>query len=251
MDTKDTREYVKKVYGSIATGQGSCGCECGPGEVAKSVGYSPEELTSIPKGSNLGLGSGNPTAIADLKKGETVLDLGSGAGFDCFVSANKVGSKGRVIGVDMTPEMIEKAQENAEKGGFGNVEFRLGELENLPVLDGSVDVVISNCVINLSTDKPKAFEEVYRALKPGGRIAISDVALTRELPEEILANREAYAGCVAGAVLVNEYKRLVVAAGFQDVSVKVKEPETSCASGRTEGAQTTSPIVSVSVVAHK
>jgi arsenite methyltransferase len=249
----DTREYVKEVYGNIARGQGGCGCDCGPGagEVANNIGYSAEELGSIPNGSNLGLGSGNPTASAGLKEGETVLDLGSGAGFDCFVSANKVGGNGRVIGVDMTPEMVEKARGNAEKGGFGNVEFRLGEVENLPVEDSTVDVVISNCVINLSTDKPKAFQEVFRVLKPGGRIAISDVALTQELPEEVLTNREAYAGCVAGAILVDEYKRLVIEAGFRDVSVKVKESEASCTSGQSEGVQTTSPIVSVSVVAHK
>ena len=244
----DTKEYVKEVYGKIATGSGGCGCDCGPsaGVVAKSVGYSDQELKTIPEGSNLGLGSGNPTATASIKEGETVLDLGSGAGFDCFVSANQVGSNGRVIGVDMTPEMIEKARGNAETGGFNNVEFRLGEVENLPVEGSTVDVVISNCVINLSTDKPKAFKEIFRVLKAGGRIAISDVALTSDLPEEVRGDRKAYAGCVAGAVLVDEYKRHVVEAGFKDVSLKVKESESSCASG-----ETASPVVSVSVVAHK
>jgi SAM-dependent methyltransferase len=200
-----------------------CGT-CGPDtrEFAKSIGYSEKELKAIPDEANLALSCGNPTALASLKEGEIVLDLGSGAGFDCFLAASKVGSKGKVIGVDMTPEMVEKAREIAEKNGVKNVEFRLGEIENLPVADNSVDVVISNCVINLSADKARVFREVHRVLKPGGRIAISDIALLKELPKKIQESIEAYVGCVGGAMLVDEYKKIVEAAGLKDVKVTNK-----------------------------
>ncbi|MBU2462412.1 arsenite methyltransferase [bacterium] len=225
MDKKETKRIVKEAYGKIAQGQEDCGCgTCGPDtkEFAKSIGYSEEELKAIPDEANLALSCGNPTALASLKKGEVVLDLGSGAGFDCFLVASKVGPKGKVIGVDMTPPMIEKARENARKNGICNVEFKLGEIENLPVAETSVDVVISNCVINLSADKPKVFQDVYRVLKSGGRIAISDIALLKKLPKKIQENMKAYVGCIAGAILIDEYKRIVEASGLKDVKITVK-----------------------------
>ena len=187
--------------------------------ISRAIGYSEEELGAVPEGANLGLGCGNPVALASLKKGETVLDLGSGAGFDCFLVANKVGKKGKVIGVDMTPEMLEKARENARKGDYKNVEFRLGEIENLPVADSSVDVVISNCVINLSTDKTRVFQEGFRALKPGGRLMISDIVLLKELPDAIKDSVTAYVGCVSGAMLKEDYLKAVKAAGFRKVKI--------------------------------
>jgi len=225
MDKKGIRKIVREAYGKIAQGQEGCGCgPCGPDakEFAKSIGYSEEELKAIPDEANLALSCGNPTALASLKEGEVVLDLGSGAGFDCFLAASKVGANGKVIGVDMTPEMVEKARDNAKKNGVRNVEFRLGEIENLPVLDNSIDVVISNCVINLSADKPRVFQEVYRVLKPGGRIAISDIALLKELPEKIRQSIQAYVGCVGGAILVDDYKKIVKASGLRNVEITIK-----------------------------
>jgi SAM-dependent methyltransferase len=187
--------------------------------ISRAIGYSEEELGSVPDGANLGLGCGNPLALASLKKGEIVLDLGSGGGFDCFLAADRVGKKGKVIGVDMTPEMLERARENARKGDYKNVEFRLGEIENLPVADSSVDVVISNCVINLSTDKKRVFQEGFRALKPGGRLMISDIVLLQELPDSIKDSVTAYVGCVSGAMLKDDYLRTVKAAGFRKVKI--------------------------------
>ena len=226
MNKEKTIKIVRDAYGKIAKGQKGCGCGtcCGPDakEYAKSIGYSEEELKAIPNEANLGLSCGNPTALAGLKKGETVLDLGAGAGFDCFLAASKVGYKGKVIGVDMTPEMIEKARGNAKRNVVKNVEFRLGEIENLPLADNSVDVVISNCVINLSADKTRVFQEIYRVLKPGGRISISDIALLKELPEKIRDSILAYVGCIAGAVSVDEYKKIVEEAGFKNVKVSGK-----------------------------
>lgn len=225
MAKKRVQKIVRDAYGKIAKGKQGCGCgTCGSQaeKFAESIGYSQEELKVIPTEANLGLSCGNPTALANLKKGETVLDLGSGAGFDCFLAASKVGQAGKVIGVDMTPEMIEKARDNAQKDGVKNVEFRLGEIENLPVADASIDVVISNCVINLSADKQRAMREVYRVLKPGGRIAISDIALKKELPKTIQENISAYVGCVAGAILVNDYKKEIESAGLKGVKITVK-----------------------------
>ncbi len=187
--------------------------------VSKAIGYTDEEIEAIPDGANLGLGCGNPTALASLKEGEVVLDLGSGGGIDCFLAANAVGKSGRIIGVDMTPEMIERARENAGKSGYQNIEFRLGEIENLPVADNSADVVISNCVINLSPDKSRVFKEAYRALKPGGRVMVSDIVLLKELPDAIKSSVEAYVGCVAGASRKDEYLATIAAAGFQNVEV--------------------------------
>jgi len=190
-----------------------------PETVSKAIGYTDDELTSVPDGANLGLGCGNPIALASLSDGETVLDLGSGAGFDCFLAANKVGDSGKVIGIDMTPEMLEKARQNAEKGGYENVEFRLGEIENLPTADNSVDVVISNCVINLSPDKKRVFNEAFRVLKPGGRLMVSDITLLKELPEFIKNSIAAYVGCISGALIKDEYLGAIKSAGFQEVSV--------------------------------
>ena len=229
MDEIEVKRMVREAYGSIAAdgGKSCCGTSGADASVfAKSIGYCGEELALIPEGSNLGLSCGNPTAIAGLKDGEVVLDLGSGAGFDCFIAASKVGPSGKIIGVDMTPQMLEKARENARKGGFGNVEFRLGEIENLPVADNSVDVVISNCVINLSTHKARVFSEISRVLKPGGRIAVSDMALLRELPEKMKKDQDAYVGCIAGAVPVDEYRRLVEESGLEGVRVTPKGPST-------------------------
>jgi len=233
MAEKRVQKIVRDAYGKIAKGQKDCGCGTCGSQVktfAESIGYSQEELNVIPAQANLGLSCGNPTALANLKTGEVVLDLGSGAGFDCFLAASKVGPKGRVIGVDMTPEMVEKARDNAQKDGSKNVEFRLGEIENLPVADNSVDVVISNCVINLSADKPRVMREIYRALKPWGRIAISDIALKKELPGKIQDNIAAYVGCVAGAMLIDEYKRTVEATGMKNVKITIKGSSSCIAS---------------------
>lgn len=224
MDENEVKKTVQAAYGLIVqTGTSCCSgsCVCDTTALAKSLGYSEDELSNLPEGANLGLSCGNPTALAGLKEGEVVLDLGSGAGFDCFVVSPKVGPSGKVIGVDMTPAMLEQARGNAQKGNFTNVEFRLGEIENLPVADNSVDVVISNCVINLSPNKKRVFQEIHRVLKPGGRIAISDMALLKELPEKIKQSVEAYTGCIASAVLVDEYKRLVEASGIKGIKLTV------------------------------
>ena len=227
---KDTeiRKSVREGYGKIAKEGSSCcnksSAACCNGtqsarDISKSIGYSEEDVNNIPDGANLGLGCGNPIGLASLKEGETVLDLGSGAGFDCFLAANKVGGKGRVIGVDMTPEMLEKARENARKNNYTNVEFRLGEIENLPVADNAVDIIISNCVINLAPDKNKVFKEAYRVLKPGGRLMVSDIVLTKELPAFIRESVQAYIGCVSGAALEEEYLGAIEDAGFTNVRV--------------------------------
>ncbi len=226
------RKAVRDAYGKVAQRSSSCcgparsSC-CGPvqSDCCGSAGQTSEcvdaDLKNVPEGANLGLGCGNPVALASLKPGETVLDLGSGAGFDCFLAAQRVGEKGMIIGVDMTPEMIDKARANAAKGGYQNVEFRLGEIEHLPVADGSVDVIMSNCVINLAPDKRAVLKEAYRVLKPGGRVAISDLALRKELPEKLRSSIEAYVGCIGGAILIDEYKEAVRNAGFKDVKLTI------------------------------
>jgi SAM-dependent methyltransferase len=227
MNKEETKKIVREGYAKVATQKSSC---CGPinsccgttdaaQDISKKIGYTDEELKAVPEGANLGLGCGNPVAIASLKEGETVLDLGSGPGLDCFLAADKVGKDGRVIGIDMTPEMLEKASANAVKGNYSNVEFRLGEIENLPVDDNSVDVVISNCVINLSPDKESVFKETFRVLKPGGRIMVSDVVLSKELPDIIKDSIDAYVGCISGAETKDDYIKTIKAAGFQDVSI--------------------------------
>ncbi|MGB3860503.1 MAG: arsenite methyltransferase [Candidatus Aminicenantaceae bacterium] len=227
MKEEKIKEFVKNRYANFARKGSSC-CEpspscCGDTDMASTIsqkiGYSDEELKSIPDGANLGLGCGNPIALASLKEGETVLDLGAGAGFDCFLAANQVGEKGKVIGIDMTPEMIEKARENAKKGNYTNVEFKLGEIEDLPIADESADIIISNCVINLSPDKPKVFEEAFRVLKPGGRLMVSDIVLLKELPDFIKESIDAYVSCVSGALLKEDYIAVIKNAGFQDVGI--------------------------------
>jgi arsenite methyltransferase len=187
------------------------------------LGYSKNDVQNVPKGANMGLGCGNPQAIAELKEGETILDLGSGGGFDAFLAARKVGTAGKVIGVDMTPEMIQKSRNNAQKGGFSNVEFRLGEIECVPVQDASVDVIISNCVINLSPAKKRVFAEAFRVLKSGGRLALSDIIATQTLPDEIKQDLALYSGCIAGAISIDQLKLYLQEAGFQSIEVQVKE----------------------------
>ena len=231
MKETDVKKIVREGYARIARGGGSCcssgGSCCGSAgmteSISKKIGYSDEELTSVPEGANLGLGCGNPVALAALKEGDVVLDLGSGAGFDCFLAANKVGGGGKVIGVDMTPDMLEKARENAHKGGYTNVEFRLGEIEHLPVADSHVDVIISNCVINLSPDKPAVFNEAFRVLKPGGRLMVSDIVLLNELPAFIKSSVAAYVGCVSGAMIKEDYLGAIKSAGFKDVSIVAED----------------------------
>ncbi|PZN12555.1 MAG: arsenite S-adenosylmethyltransferase [Bacillota bacterium] len=197
-----------------------CGGVVSVEEIGRVLGYSEEELQAAPEGAHLGLGCGNPLLIASLRPGDTVLDLGCGAGFDCFLAARQVGETGRVIGVDMTPEMLARARENARKGGFTNVEFRLGEIEHLPVADQSVDVVISNCVINLSPEKEQVFREAFRVLKPGGRLAVSDMVSRVPLPPELREDAALYCGCLAGVASVPELERMLAAAGFQQIEIK-------------------------------
>ncbi len=218
MEKDGIRRIVRDGYARRAAQGGACD-PCGGRSISEIVGYSAEELGSVPGGADMGLGCGNPVAIASVKEGETVIDLGCGGGLDCFLAANKTGKTGRVIGIDMTPEMIEKARENATKGNYTNVEFRLGEIENLPVADNSGDLVISNCVINLSPDKPRVFREVFRILKPGGRIMISDLVLTRDLPEFLKDSVDAYISCLAGAVKKDEYTGVIRRAGFREVEI--------------------------------
>jgi len=227
MKEDEIKKAVRDGYAKIAGGS-SCGCSqasscCGqPGlekEISSGIGYSEEEMNKVPEGSNLGLGCGNPVALASIKKGDVVLDLGSGAGFDCFLAADKVGPEGKVIGVDMTPEMIEKARENARNGGYSNVEFRLGEIENLPVGNDSIDLIISNCVVNLSPDKDRVFAEAFRVLKPGGKVTISDIVLASELPYFIKNDMAAYVSCISGALIKDSYLESVKNAGFTDIKV--------------------------------
>ncbi|NPV83530.1 MAG: arsenite methyltransferase [Candidatus Aminicenantes bacterium] len=228
MKEEEIKKTVRKRYAAAARSGESCCSQsffcCGSqqeplSDSALAVGYSEDELQAIPAEANLGLGCGNPTALAGLKPGETVLDLGSGAGIDCFLAARRVGPTGRVIGVDMTPEMIDRARANARRGGYSNVEFRLGEIENLPLADSSVDVIISNCVINLSTDKPRVFREAFRVLRHGGRLLVSDLVLTRPLPVAVSQSLDAYVACVAGALTREDYLSAISAAGFKNIEI--------------------------------
>ncbi len=275
MKEEKVKKIVRNRYAKVAKTSGST-CGCAPSasccsvptdeQVGKMIGYSEEELHTVPEGANLGLGCGNPTALASLKEGERVLDLGSGGGFDCFLAAKKVGKTGKVIGVDMTPEMLDKARANAKKGKYTNVEFRLGEIENLPVADNSVDVIISNCVINLAPNKKRVFEEAFRVLAPNGRLMVSDIVLLKPLPEEIQKSAEAYTSCVAGAEIKDKYLDIMREAGFKDPRVLseknyplefiISEPETkkaveSLGLTRKELKETANSVVSISVSAVK
>ena len=255
MKDKNIKKIVKEGYARVAMQGVSCcptkSC-CGSANqtksISKSVGYSDTDINTVPEGANLGLGCGNPVAIASLKEGEVVLDLGSGAGFDAFLASPKVGKTGRIIGVDMTPEMIEKAKKNAEKGNYRNIEFKLGEIEDLPVEDNSIDVIISNCVINLSPNKKKAFQEAFRVLKTGGRLMVSDLVLDKELPKEIKESIEAYVGCISGALLKNEYLGCIKEAGFDQV--KIINETVYPAEGMVD-AETAKTVISIKVSAIK
>ena len=253
------RQVVREQYGRVAAGTAGCGsgqgcCDAPMGDastVSQRLGYSTEDVSSVPSGANMGLGCGNPQAIANLKPGETALDLGSGGGFDSFLAARQVGDAGHVIGVDMTPEMVSKARRNAEKGGYRNVEFRLGEIESLPVADDTVDAIISNCVINLSPDKPRVFSEAYRVLKPGGRLAISDVVAFAEPPDDIRRDMALYTGCMAGASLVNEVEAMLHSTGFEQVSVAPKGESKSFIRDWAPGTPITDYVVSATIEAVK
>ncbi|ADJ14749.1 arsenite methyltransferase [Halalkalicoccus jeotgali] len=231
IDPAEQRAAVRERYATIATGDSEGCCDSGSSgscsgsseEASERLGYSSDEIGAVAGEANLGLGCGNPTAIADLRPGETVLDLGSGGGFDCFLAARRVGPEGRVIGVDMTPEMVEKARKNAEKNDAGTVSFRLGEIEHLPVADESVDAIVSNCVINLSADKPRVFAEAFRVLRPGGRLAVSDLVRTAEPLDGLRADPESVAACVAGAATIEGLEAMLAAAGFEDVGIDPKD----------------------------
>jgi SAM-dependent methyltransferase len=232
----EIRQTVRAAYGEVAEASSNGGC-CGEASsccgvsddgqintlISTRLGYSQAEMDSVPDGADMGLGCGNPRAIASLEQGEVVLDLGSGGGFDAFLAAQEVGESGRVIGVDMTPDMVSKARANAQKGAFGNVEFRLGEIEHLPVADASVDVIISNCVVNLSPDKAQVFRDSYRVLKPGGRLAISDVVASTELPESMRNDPFLHSACIGGASQIDELKAMLADAGFSDIRIQPKD----------------------------
>lgn len=261
-ENEELRSVVRKSYGEVAASKstGSCcpssSC-CGTSrktteaDISGGLGYSGEDLAAVPEEANMGLGCGNPQAIAALQTGETVLDLGSGGGFDSFLAARAVGDKGYVIGVDMTPEMITKSRRNAEKAGFGNVDFRLGELENLPVADGVIDVIISNCVINLSPEKDKVFSEAFRVLKPGGRLAISDIVATAELPEYIKNDMTYYTGCVAGAAHIQELKSILQQTGFENIHIEPKTDSKTFIRDWMPGSNIENYVVSATIEAGK
>ena len=263
MDKTEVRTLVRETYGAIAKqrdGEAAC---CGPsatpsrpawrssGEMSRRMGYSEAELATAPEDSNLGLGCGNPQAIAALRPGETVVDLGSGAGFDCFLAARQVGPTGRVIGVDMTHEMLKKARDNAAKVGAANVEFRLGEIEHLPVADNTADAVISNCVINLSPDKRQVFREAFRVLKPGGRLAVSDVIETAPLPDSFFCDPQLMCSCVAGVATKDETEAWLAAAGFVDIRVEEKPESRDLIRDWAPGKGVENYVVSASIAARK
>lgn len=254
------KEVVRDRYAGIAAGReesccggGSpCGGETQVGSTSSlDLGYSSVDLEGLPEGADLGLGCGNPHAIADFKAGEVAVDLGSGAGIDCFLAARRVGAEGRVIGVDMTHEMLEKARGNARRGGFANVEFRLGEIEHLPIADNTADVILSNCVINLSPDKPQAYREMFRVLKPGGRIAISDVVATAEMPEDIKQDMAAYTGCMAGASYIGDLEKILKEAGFIDVRISAKNESKAFIKEWAPGRKIEDYVLSANIEARK
>lgn len=245
----DIREIVRESYGSIATH--AIKDESSAKEISYKIGYSNEEMLNAPKEANMGLGCGNPQSFANIKEGEIVVDLGSGSGFDCFLASKKVGLKGKVIGVDMTSEMISKSRDLAEKHKYTNVEFRLGEIENLPIADNIADVVISNCVINLSPKKQRVYDEVYRVLKKGGRIAISDIVLIKELTEEMKQDEKLYCGWVTGASSVEELETYLKKSGFSNISIKTQEIPEEYAQKWAKGLGVDEYILSASIVAVK
>jgi SAM-dependent methyltransferase len=246
------RRYKEIAVKPMKMGSSCCETPVNFDDVSARLGYSNEELTAVPEGANLGLGCGNPQAIASLQPGEVVLDMGSGGGFDCFLAARQVGAAGRVIGVDMTPEMISRARNNAIKGGFANADFRLGEIEHLPVADQSVDVIISNCVINLSPAKRHVFDEAFRVLKSGGRLAISDIVTTAELPEAIKNDMDTlYSGCISGASSVDEVKSMLAQSGFTDVAVEPKDDSRTFIKDWVPGANVENYIVSAVIKGNK
>lgn len=252
------RQQVRTRYAEVANSPSSCcggnsGC-CSPQTTAQEstrLGYSDEEIQAVPEGANMGLGCGNPQAIASLKPGETVVDLGSGGGFDCFLASRPVGPTGRVIGVDMTPDMVSKARSNAVKGNYSNVEFRLGEIENLPVADNSVDVIISNCVINLSPDKQRVFNEAYRILRMGGRLAISDVVATAAMPQSLKQDKDAFCGCISNAAGVDEVKAMLAKAGFTSSAVELKPESREFIKDWAPGSGAEKYVCSATITAYK
>ena len=265
LENDTVKQAVRERYGKIATEGGGCGCgaaccspraggsgaEADPAAVAQGLGYSVAETAAVPEGANLGLGCGNPQAIAALNPGESVLDLGSGAGFDAFLAARAVGPTGRVIGVDMAAEMVSKARRHQAEGDYGNVEFRIGEIESLPVADATVDVIISNCVINLSPDKPRVFREAFRVLKPGGRLAVADIVALAAVPEEMRRDWELYTGCVAGASLVGDVEAMLTQAGFVNVRLTRKGESSGIIDGWVPGRQAADYVASASIEALK
>ena len=247
------RNEVRKRYGATARGETS-GCgegECCTSTAATDLGYSEADKAAAPEAANLGLGCGNPLAIASLQEGQVVLDLGSGAGFDCFLAARAVGASGRVIGVDMTHDMLARARENARKNSFTNVEFRLGEIEALPVADSSVDVIISNCVINLSPEKRRVFRETFRVLRSGGRLAVADVVATAPLPDEVKADWSAYTGCMAGASQITELEAMLHDAGFEQIKIAPKDTSRSFIREWLPGSRVEEYLVSATIEAVK
>jgi len=277
-DKEEIREAVRESYGKIARDGGvssetsekssCCGsfeiandtskqpsC-CGPADfsannISAVMGYSKEDIGSVPEGANMGLGCGNPVALASLKPGETVVDLGSGGGFDCFLAAKEVGKTGKIIGVDMTPDMVSKARKNAEKMGTKNIEFRLGEIEHLPVADNSADIIMSNCVINLSPDKASVYRDAYRVLKPGGRMAISDIVATTQLPDEIQKNLELVSACVGGAATIDDTEEMLKQCGFQDIRITTKDKSRALISEWAPGSNAGDYVVSAYIEAVK
>ena len=246
------REEVRRRYGVTAQGEtSSCGDGCCTSTSADALGYSAEQSATVPEEANLGLGCGNPLAIAALQAGQVVLDLGSGAGFDCFLAARAVGPSGKVIGVDMTHEMLSKARQNAQKNGFENVEFRLGEIEALPVADNSIDVIISNCVINLSPEKQRVFDEAFRVLQPGGRLAVADMVATAPLPDDIKSDWAAYTGCIAGASQITDLQRMLEASGFEDIEIAPKDSSRSFIREWLPGKRVEDYLVSATIEAVK
>ena len=252
----EVRQVVRREYSRVAESEG-CGCApscCGTTNVetvAQALGYSAHETAAVPEGANMGLGCGNPQAIANLKPGETVLDLGSGGGFDCFLAARQVGAAGRVIGVDMTPAMVSKARANAEQGGYTNVDFRLGEIEYLPVADATIDVILSNCVINLSPDKTRVVAECFRVLKPGGRLAISDVVAFADIPAHIQEDMALLTGCMAGATPIAELDGMLRGCGFENVRIAPKEESKSFIREWAPGTPVTDYVVAATIEASK